>query len=61
MTVFMAGCSFMGFGNSPAQLSSPLLLTELCHSQHRGRVTAIYNCFWNVGAISMTNPFSSFP
>lgn len=41
----------MGFGNSMAQLSSPLLLTELCHPQHRGRVTAIYNCLWNVGAI----------
>lgn len=42
---------FMGFGNSLAQLSSPLLLTEICHPQHRGRVTAIYNCLWNVGAL----------
>jgi MFS family permease len=54
MTVFMAGRFFMGFGNSLAQLSSPLLLTELCHPQHRGRVTAIYNCLWNVGAIICT-------
>ncbi|KAF2742201.1 general substrate transporter [Sporormia fimetaria CBS 119925] len=51
---FMAGRFFMGFGNSLAQLSSPLLLTELCHPQHRGRVTAIYNCLWNVGAIICT-------
>lgn len=44
----------MGFGNTLAQLSSPLLLTELCHPQHRGRVTAIYNCLWNAGAIVNT-------
>ncbi|KAF2490031.1 general substrate transporter [Lophium mytilinum] len=54
LEMFMAGRFFMGFGNSLAQLSSPLLLTELCHPQHRGRVTAIYNCLWNVGAIICT-------
>jgi sugar porter (SP) family MFS transporter len=54
LSMFMAGRFFMGFGNSLAQLSSPLLLTELCHPQHRGRVTAIYNCLWNVGAIICT-------
>lgn len=42
---------FMGFGSSLTQLSSPLLLTEICHPQHRGRVTAIYNCLYNVGAL----------
>ncbi|KAL6704289.1 hypothetical protein ACN47E_008353 [Coniothyrium glycines] len=51
---FMGGRFLMGFGNSLAQLSSPLLLTELCHPQHRARVTAIYNCLWNVGAIVCT-------
>ncbi|PVI04276.1 general substrate transporter [Periconia macrospinosa] len=54
LTFFMAGRFMMGFGNSLAQLSAPLLLTELCHPQHRGRVTAIYNCLWNVGAIICT-------
>ncbi|OCL01499.1 general substrate transporter [Glonium stellatum] len=54
LAMFMIGRTFMGFGNSLAQLSSPLLLTELCHPQHRGRVTAIYNCLWNVGAIICT-------
>lgn len=54
LSMFMAGRFFMGFGNSLAQLSSPLLLTELCHPQHRGRVTAVYNCLWNVGAIICT-------
>lgn len=51
---FMGGRFLMGFGNSLAQLSSPLLLTELCHPQHRARVTAVYNCLWNVGAIICT-------
>jgi sugar porter (SP) family MFS transporter len=51
---FMGGRFLMGFGNSLAQLSSPLLLTEICHPQHRARVTAIYNCLWNVGAIICT-------
>lgn len=42
---------FMGFGSSLAQLASPLLLAEICHPQHRGRVSAIYNCLFNVGAL----------
>ncbi|KAL9616004.1 MAG: hypothetical protein Q9160_009075 [Pyrenula sp. 1 TL-2023] len=52
--MFEGGRFLMGFGNSLAQLSSPLLLTELCHPQHRARVTAIYNCLWNLGAIVNT-------
>ena len=54
LSMFEGARFFMGFGNSMAQLSSPLLLTELCHPQHRGRVTAIYNCLWNLGAIVNT-------
>ena len=54
LSAFEGGRFFMGFGNSMAQLSSPLLLTELCHPQHRGKVTAIYNCLWNLGAIVNT-------
>jgi len=54
LPMYMGGRFFMGFGNSLAHLSAPLLLTELCHPQHRGRVTAVYNCLWNVGAIICT-------
>lgn len=54
LTNFMVGRSLMGFGNSLAQLSSPLLLTEICHPQHRARVTATYNCLWYSGAIVCT-------
>ncbi|KAL2020744.1 hypothetical protein VTK56DRAFT_8044 [Thermocarpiscus australiensis] len=48
---FMGGRLLLGFGNSLAQISSPMLLTELCHPQHRARLTTIYNCLWNVGAL----------
>lgn len=47
----MGGRFVLGFGNSLAQMASPLLLTEICHPQHRGPVTAIYNCLWNAGAL----------
>jgi sugar porter (SP) family MFS transporter len=52
--MFMGGRTLMGFGNSLAQLSSPLLLAEICHPQHRARVTGVYNCLWNLGAIVNT-------
>ncbi|KAK3329759.1 general substrate transporter [Apodospora peruviana] len=48
---FMGGRVLLGFGNSFAQIASPMLLTELCHPQHRGRLTTVYNCLWNVGAL----------
>ncbi len=49
--VLLAGRFLLGFGNSLAQMCSPMLLTEICHPQHRGPVTAIYNCLWNAGAL----------
>ena len=49
--MYIASRIILGFGNSFSQMSSPLLLTEICHPQHRGRVTSIYNCLWNVGAL----------
>jgi sugar porter (SP) family MFS transporter len=49
--MFVGGRFLLGFGNSMAQLASPVLLTEICHPQHRARVSAIYNCLWNVGAL----------
>lgn len=51
---FMGGRVMMGFGNSLAQVASPMLLAEIAHPQHRGRVTAVYNSLWNAGAISMS-------
>ncbi|KAI0596648.1 sugar transporter [Biscogniauxia sp. FL1348] len=54
LDAFMGGRVMMGFGNSLAQIASPMLLTEICHPQHRGRLTAVYNCLWNAGAIVVT-------
>lgn len=48
--IYMAGRLVLGFGNSFAQMCSPILLTEICHPQHRGTFTAVYNCLWNLGA-----------
>ncbi|KAL8404255.1 hypothetical protein RB594_009206 [Gaeumannomyces avenae] len=47
---FMGARFMLGFGNSLTQLASPMLLTEICHPQHRGRLTTVYNCLWNVGS-----------
>ncbi|EAU32508.1 conserved hypothetical protein [Aspergillus terreus NIH2624] len=49
--MYIAGRIILGFGNSLAQMCSPLLLVEICHPQHRGPVTSIYNCLWNAGAL----------
>jgi sugar porter (SP) family MFS transporter len=48
--MYLGGRFLIGFGNSLAQLACPVLLTEICHPQHRGIVSAIYNCLWNLGA-----------
>lgn len=54
--VYVGGRFVLGFGNSFAQMASPLLLTEICHPQHRGKVTTMYNCLWGLGAVCK-NPF----
>lgn len=53
--MYISGRFLLGFGNSLAQMASPLLLTEICHPQHRGPVTAIYNCLWNLGALFVSS------
>lgn len=53
--MYISGRFLLGFGNSLAQMASPLLLTEICHPQHRGPVTAIYNCLWNLGALLVSS------
>ncbi|RDA88300.1 hypothetical protein CP532_6579 [Ophiocordyceps camponoti-leonardi (nom. inval.)] len=49
--MYLGGRFVIGFGNSLAQVYSPMLLTELCHPQHRGPLTTVYNCLWNLGAL----------
>ncbi|KAE9375030.1 general substrate transporter [Stipitochalara longipes BDJ] len=52
--MFCAGRFILGFGNSLAQLASPMLLTEIVHPLHRARVTTVYNCLWNLGYLICT-------
>ena len=49
--MYIAGRFVLGFGNSFAQMCSPMLLTEICHPQHRGPLTTVYNCLWNLGSL----------
>ncbi|KAH8809249.1 general substrate transporter [Xylogone sp. PMI_703] len=52
--MFCAGRFILGFGNSLTQLTSPMLLTEIVHPQHRAPMTAVYNCLWNLGNLICT-------
>jgi MFS family permease len=50
-SMFVASRFFLGFGISISHGSSPLLITELVHPQHRAIFTTIYNTTWYVGSI----------
>ncbi|KAF2149855.1 hexose transporter protein [Myriangium duriaei CBS 260.36] len=49
--MFVAARFFLGFGIAIAHGSSPLLITELVHPQHRATFTSIYNTTWYLGSI----------
>ncbi|KAF2795075.1 hexose transporter protein [Melanomma pulvis-pyrius CBS 109.77] len=49
--MFIAARFFLGFGVAIAHGSAPLLITELCHPQHRAVFTTVYNTTWYEGAI----------
>lgn len=49
--MFIAARFFIGFGVAIAHGSSPLLITELVHPQHRAIFTTIYNTTWYFGSI----------
>ena len=48
--MFIAARFFLGFGIAIAHGSSPLLITELAHPQHRATFTTIYNTTWYTGS-----------
>ena len=52
--MFTAARFLIGLGVQIGQGCAPLLLTELCHPQHRAPFTAIYNTTWFVGNIIAT-------
>lgn len=49
--MFLAGRWIMGMGGNISNATCPLLITEISHPRHRGRVTTIYNTLWYLGAI----------
>jgi MFS family permease len=42
---------FIGFGSNIANGTCPLLITEISHPRHRGKLTTLYNTLWYLGAI----------
>ncbi|KAM6529140.1 hypothetical protein FALCPG4_007289 [Fusarium falciforme] len=43
---------FLGFGCGVMSQPSPILLAEMAYPPHRGKLTALYHCFYFVGAIA---------
>jgi len=44
--MYLAGRFIIGFGSNISNGTCPLLITEIAHPRHRGRVTTIYNTLW---------------
>lgn len=53
--MLLASRFFIGFGVAIAHGASPLLVTELVHTQHRAVFTTIYN------SMSFSFPFTQHP
>lgn len=49
--MFIGGRFLVGFGSNISQGSAPLLITELAHPQHRGKLTTMFNTLWYLGSI----------
>lgn len=49
--MFIGGRFLVGMGSNLSQGSAPLLIMELSHPAHRGKLTVMYNTLWYVGSI----------
>lgn len=49
--MYLAGRFLVGFGSNISNGTCPLLITEVSHPRHRGRITTIYNTLWYLGSI----------
>ncbi|WYZ35161.1 hypothetical protein EsH8_I_001437 [Colletotrichum jinshuiense] len=49
--MYLIGRFIMGAGSNIANATCPLLITEVAHPQHRGKVTTLYNTLWYLGSI----------
>ncbi|KAH8820310.1 general substrate transporter [Xylogone sp. PMI_703] len=48
---YIGGRFLVGLGSNLAQGSAPLLIMELSHPAHRGKLTTMYNTLWYLGSI----------
>ncbi|KAH7401262.1 general substrate transporter [Pyrenochaeta sp. MPI-SDFR-AT-0127] len=49
--MYLAGRWIIGMGSNISNATCPLLITEIAHPRHRGKITTIYNTLWYLGAI----------
>ncbi|KAL4969911.1 sugar porter family MFS transporter [Aspergillus stella-maris] len=49
--MYLAGRIIVGIGSGVCNGACPLLITEVAHPDHRGKITTIYNTLWYLGAI----------
>ncbi|EFQ32496.1 uncharacterized protein GLRG_07766 [Colletotrichum graminicola M1.001] len=49
--VYLIGRFIVGAGSNISNATCPLLITEVAHPQHRGKVTTLYNTLWYLGSI----------
>ncbi|KAL4782586.1 general substrate transporter, partial [Aspergillus varians] len=49
--MYLAGRALLGIGSGICNGACPLLIAELAHPDHRGKLTTIYNTLWYLGAI----------
>lgn len=49
--MYLSGRFIMGLGSNISNGTCPLLITEVSHPKHRGKITTIYNTLWYLGAI----------
>ncbi|KEQ91840.1 hypothetical protein AUEXF2481DRAFT_48200 [Aureobasidium subglaciale EXF-2481] len=50
-SMYIGGMFLVGLGSNTTQGSAPLLIMELAHPQHRGKITTMYNTLWYCGSI----------
>lgn len=49
--MYIGGRFLVGLGSNISQGSAPLLVIELAHPKHRGKLTTMYNTLWYLGSI----------
>lgn len=49
--LYLAGRFIMGCGSNISNATCPLLITEIAHPRHRGKITTVYNTLWYLGSI----------